>query len=272
MQRTGRYFSSRAQWASGQDGDPWVRAAQKIGYQCRSAFKLIQIDEKYKIFSQSTKCVLDVGCNPGSWIQVAASRSDACSIIVGVDRKVSPHVHSMNLGFHSSGRGTSHMLHEVENQHVMELIDGDITEPATQAKVTATIRSKKCAADVVQCDIAPDCSGDKVRDFFTASKINTEVAYFFQNNEVLRRGGHFVCKVLGGHEYSRSLADRLRYNFETVHLWKPAASRFSSSEQYIVALHFRSGSSSGPNSLSSCVREHRFDLDSWPGLTARRRL
>ena len=203
-------------------------------------------------------------------MQVAASRTRENSTIIGVDRIVSAPVRCVDLGIRSVSVGPSHHLRNVEDQHPKVLISGDITEESTQGNVKDALQACGSRANVLLSDIAPDCSGDKIRDFYSASKINTELVYFLKFHQILSKGGHFICKTLGGHEYSKHLLDTLRHNFENVHLYKPIASRASSSEQYVVALHFHSRSAHKPNSGSLRESQQRFGLDSWPGLARRR--
>ena len=253
-----------------------MREARKLGYACRSAFKLVQIDNKFNIFSREhTKCIVDMGSNPGSWIQVAASRSHPQSFLLGVDRKISTSVLSIDLGIRAVQAGSkAHQLERIPSQHKSQYIDGDISDQVTQGRLKSIIDSMNIRADVVQADISPDRSGDKVRDYSEAIRLNSDIAYFITREGLLARGGHFVCKVLGGDEYTRLLMNFCRRNFETACFYKPDACRSSSSEQYLVARFYGRAFTARDDKRSSGVRGNRmerFGIDSWPGLTSRRR-
>jgi 23S rRNA (uridine2552-2'-O)-methyltransferase len=203
----GRKISS-TKWLSRQLNDPYVTAAQKQGYRSRAAFKLTEIDDKFR-FLKKTSRVVDLGCAPGGWLQVALERCPKGQV-VGID------------------------LTEIEPVQGATILVGDVREPGSLEEVRGYLDNGQ--ADVVISDMAAASIGHSATDHVRVMAL-IEIALDFAE-EVLTEGGAFAAKVLlGGTE--NQLLVRLKRNFKTVKHVKPPASRADSSEQYLVATGFR---------------------------------
>lgn len=206
-----RTESSR-RWLERQLNDPYVHLAREKGYYSRAAFKLIEINEKYKILKPGTK-VIDLGAAPGGWTQVIVDHvkpeKNPNGQVIGVD------------------------LNEISSIPLATLIISDFTLESTQQQLLEMLNGK---ADVIVSDMAAPACGMTDVDHLRIMVL-VEEAFLFAK-EVLRPGGHFVAKVLrGGTE--ANLLKLLKINFEKVHHFKPKSSRQDSAEMYVVCLNFR---------------------------------
>lgn len=209
MLRNARKHSPASQrWLRRQLNDPYVRAAQLEGWRSRAAFKLIELDERYRLIRKGS-VVLDLGAAPGGWTQVALKRGAAR--VVGID------------------------LLPIEPVAGADLVLGDITDPVKEAEVLALLGGK---ADLVLSDMAPNTTGHAATDhirIMALAELALEVAL-----PVLAVGGGFVCKLFqGGAE--RAMLERMKKDFAVVRHAKPPASRKESTELYVVATGFRGG-------------------------------
>ena len=199
---------SSARWLQRQLNDPYVAEAKKLGYRSRAAFKLLQLDEKYKLLKPGSR-VVDLGAAPGGWTQVAVERVKGRGYVVGLDileMEPVPGATTMQLDF----------LDESAPDRLKDAMGGP--------------------ADIVLSDMAAPTTGHPQTDHLRIMGL-AEAAYEFAY-EVLAPGGAFVCKLFqGGAE--RTLLDRLKRDFATVRHAKPPASRADSSETYVVATGFR---------------------------------
>jgi 23S rRNA (uridine2552-2'-O)-methyltransferase len=207
MLRDARKHSPASQrWLRRQLNDPYVRAAQQEGWRSRAAFKLIELDERYRLIRKGM-LVLDLGAAPGGWTQVVLKRGAAR--VVGID------------------------LLPIEPVAGADLVLGDITDPVKEAEVLGLLGGK---ADLVLSDMAPNTTGHAATDhirIMALAELALEVAL-----PVLAVGGGFVCKLFqGGAE--RAMLVRLKKDFAVVRHAKPPASRKESSELYVVATGFR---------------------------------
>lgn len=201
----GRKLSSKL-WIERQINDPYVRKAQIQGYRSRAAFKLKELDEKFKLIKKNSH-VVDLGCAPGGWLQVALELG--AEKVVGID--ILP----------VEAVGTAEILH-------MDFMG----EKAPNALKSHLGR----APDVVISDLAANTTGHKQTDHLKTVALVEAAAEFAM--DVLAPGGHFVTKVFqGGAE--KTLLDRLKHNFKTVRHAKPKSSRAGSPEMYLVALGYR---------------------------------
>jgi 23S rRNA (uridine2552-2'-O)-methyltransferase len=207
----GRTVSSRS-WLERQLNDPWVAAAAREGWRSRSAFKLIQIDDRYGILHQGDR-VVDLGAAPGGWSQVAAAR-------VGVTRGV--------------GAVVAIDLHGIEPIAGVTILKKDFLEPDAPAALREALGGEK--ADVVLSDMAAHATGHRQTDHLKIMAL-AEAALEFAR-QVLRPGGAFVCKVLRGGTETALLAGMKR-DFATVRHVKPEASRADSAELFVVATGYR---------------------------------
>ncbi|MCF6303965.1 MAG: RlmE family RNA methyltransferase [Rhodobacteraceae bacterium] len=217
----GRKLSSTL-WLERQLNDPYVQRAQREGYRGRAAFKIEELDDKYRFLVPGAR-VVDLGCAPGGWCQIAVQRVNALNerkgkrvgTVLGID------------------------LQEVEfipgaEIHVLDFLENDADQ-----KVRGWLGGK---ADVVMSDMAPFSSGHKGADHIRIMAL-IEVALEFAL-EVLEKDGTFVAKVLAGGA-EESVMKILRANFTKVAHVKPPASRKDSSEKFVVAIGFKGNGPQG---------------------------
>ena len=197
---------SSQQWLERQLNDPFVKAAQKQGYRSRAAFKLTEIDDRYRLIRRGGR-VIDLGCAPGGWLQVAAQRG--ARAVVGVD------------------------LLAVDPVPGVEIVQADFTDSAVGPDLMARLEGPP---DLVLSDMAPNTSGHRQTDHLRIVALIEAAADFAI--EVLKPGGAFVTKAFQGGETAAVLV-LLKANFNEVRHFKPKASRPGSSELYLVATGFR---------------------------------
>lgn len=198
--------SSSTRWLQRQLNDPYVEQARAMGYRSRAAFKLIELDDKFKLIRKGMR-VADLGAAPGGWTQVALERG--ASRVVGID------------------------LLAIDPIPGAELLELDFTEEGADEAVKAALGGE---ADLVVSDLAPWTTGHKSTDHLKIIAL-VEVAAQFAF-DVLAPGGAFVAKVFqGGTE--QELLKELRGRFEKVKHAKPDASRQESAEIYLVATGFK---------------------------------
>lgn len=190
--------------------DRYRRLAKDQGYRARSAFKLLQLNSSYHILKRGSR-VVDLGCAPGGWLQVAAKEVGPAGKVIGIDLK------------------------PVEPVASAVVLEGSVEEPSVLEEIAAILGSAK--ADVVLSDLAPNVSG--VWDIDHARQISLSTIALGFARQALRGGGSAVFKVFEGDMLSE-FRDELKKSFVRVILSKPSASRQQSSELYIVCLDFRS--------------------------------
>ena len=213
----GRKLSS-TRWLERQLNDPYVHAAKRDGYRGRAAYKLIELDDKLRFLVPGVR-VVDLGCAPGGWCQVAVKRVNALGerkgkavgTVLGVDIQA---------------------MEPIPGTTLMQL---DFMEDDADAKVKAALGD---AADVVLSDMAASASGHRATDHMRIIALAETAAYFAF--DVLTEGGAFVAKVLQGGTEGELLA-LLKVHFTKVSHIKPPASRADSAEMYVVATGFRGG-------------------------------
>ena len=211
----GRKLSS-TRWLERQLNDPYVQRARAEGYRGRAAFKLIELDDRFR-FLQPGARVVDLGCAPGGWLQVAVARVNALGERPGQKR----------------GRVLGIDLQEVEPLAGAETHVLDFLADGADAQVRAWLDGR---ADVVLSDMAAASSGHRATDHLRIVALCEAAAE--RAFEVLEEGGSFVAKVLqGGTE--AGLQARLKQRFTRVANVKPPASRSDSAEKYVVATGFR---------------------------------
>ena len=220
----GRKISS-TRWLQRQLSDPYVAEAKRLGYRSRAAFKLVQMDERYRLLKPGSR-VVDLGAAPGGWTQVAVERVGETGRVVGLD------------------------ISEMEPVPGAETLQGDFLEEDCLHRLTALLGgdSRAGVADAVLSDMAAPATGHRPTDHLRIVAL-AEAALDFAE-AVLAPGGCFVAKVLqGGSE--PELLKTLRLSFRKVHHVKPPASRADSAELYVVATGFRGRSAedaAGPES------------------------
>lgn len=207
----GRSLSS-SRWLARQLRDPYVAAARGGGYRSRSAFKLMELDDKFRFLKPGAR-VVDLGAAPGGWTQVAAARVKA--------------------GGPNGGRVVAVDRADMEALANVILLTIDILDAEAPAAIRAALEGP---ADVVLTDMAPPATGHGKTDHLRIMAL-LEAAYGFAK-DALAPGGVFVGKVLrGGTE--KELLDALKRDFREVRHVKPPASRAESAEIYVVAIGFR---------------------------------
>ncbi|HEX9857817.1 MAG TPA: RlmE family RNA methyltransferase [Paracoccaceae bacterium] len=211
----GRKLSSTL-WLERQLNDPYVQRARKEGYRGRAAFKILELDDKYGFLKPGAR-VVDLGCAPGGWCQVAVGRVNALG-----DRKNKP-----------VGTVLGVDLQEVEPIAGAQIHQLDFLAEGADQQVKDWLGGP---ADVVMSDMAAAASGHKGTDHLRIiALVEAAVAFAF---DVLEEGGTFVAKVLaGGAEIG--MQTMLKKNFTKVANVKPPASRADSSEKFVVAMGFR---------------------------------
>ncbi|MBK1634545.1 RlmE family RNA methyltransferase [Rhodovulum adriaticum] len=217
----GRRLSS-TRWLERQLNDPYVKRARAEGYRGRAAFKILELDEKYHFLKPGGR-VVDLGCAPGGWCQVAVARVNALG-----EKKGKP-----------VGTVLGVDLQEVEPIAGAEVHQLDFMEEGADDKVKAWLGGK---ADVVMSDMAAASSGHKQTDhlrIIALCEAAAELAF-----DVLEEGGTFVAKVLAGGAEGE-LQKLLKQRFAKVANVKPPASRADSSEKFVVATGFRAGGAAG---------------------------
>ncbi len=211
----GRKLSS-TRWLERQLNDPYVQRAKREGFRGRAAYKIAEIDDKFRFLVPGAR-VVDLGCAPGGWCQVAVERVNALGERSGKRQ----------------GRVLGIDLQEVEPIPGAEIHQLDFLADGADDQVKAWLGGE---ADVVMSDMAAASSGHRQTDHLrivALCEAAAELAY-----DVLAPGGTFVAKVLAGGAEA-GLQARLKRNFEKVANIKPPASRADSSEKFVVATGFR---------------------------------
>ena len=207
---------SQVRWLQRQLNDPYVKRAQSEGYRGRAAFKILELDDQYGFLKPGVR-VVDLGCAPGGWCQVAARRVNALG-----DKKNKP-----------TGSVLGVDLQEVEPVAGAEIYQLDFLEEEADLKVKDWLGG---TVDVVMSDMAAASSGHKQTDHLRIISLCEAAAYFAF--DVLEEGGTFVAKVLAGGAEGE-LQKLLKQRFTKVANVKPPASRADSSEKFVVALGYR---------------------------------
>jgi len=207
-----RRTASSNRWLERQLNDPYVARAQREGYRARSAYKLIEIDDRYHLLAPG-KRVVDLGAAPGGWSKIAADRvrsTDADPLVVALD------------------------ILDMDPLPGVLILKKDFLEEDAPDLIRAALGGH--AADVVLSDMAAPTTGHRRTDHLRTIYL-CEVAADFALS-VLKPGGHFLAKVFRGGAEGELLA-LLKRNFASVHHVKPPSSRQESVELYLVAKGFR---------------------------------
>jgi 23S rRNA (uridine2552-2'-O)-methyltransferase len=214
-----RTASSRA-WLTRQISDPYVVRAKREGLRSRAAFKLAEIDDRYKVLKPGAR-VVDLGAAPGGWSEIAARRVGTSGRVIALDileMKPIPGVEFLQLDFLDPSAPKR-----------LEALLGSSGAAMIQGKDQAT-------ADVVLSDMAANSTGHRQTDHLRIMALAEAAADFAR--EVLASGGAFLCKVLQGGAEAALLAT-LKRDFSSVKHVKPPASRSDSAELYLLAKGFR---------------------------------
>ncbi len=197
---------SSREWVDRQLRDPYVIRAQEEGYRARAAFKLKEIDEKFKVLKRGAR-VVDLGSAPGGWLQVLMEKGAAK--VVGID------------------------LLPVDPIDGITIFQADIHEAGMADKLMAALGDKPT---LVLSDMAANTVGHKQTDHIRTVGLAELAARFAIDNLV--KGGSFVAKVFQGGAQG-ALLDMLKSNFEDVRHWKPPSSRAESPETFVIARRFK---------------------------------
>jgi 23S rRNA (uridine2552-2'-O)-methyltransferase len=194
-------------WVNKQRRDTYVRQSKVDGYRARSAYKLIEIDEKFKIFKGGLT-VIDIGAAPGSWSQYA-SKVVRNGKIISIDLK------------------------EMEPIDNTVQIKGDFTEDETQKKIKEFLISK---SDVVMSDMAVNTTGIKNIDSIQTGELCKEAMIF--SKDIISNGGFFVSKIFMGGSFNEIIQLGKKI-FKEVKVFKPKSSRKDSKESFIICKNLR---------------------------------
>jgi len=208
MSRASRSKSSK-RWLKEHFDDPYVKQAQQLGLRSRSAFKLLELEEKHGLIKPGA-CVVDLGCAPGGWSQVAVKRAGKAGRVIGVDILATDPIEGMDF------------------------ILGDFTQNETLSRLEATLAGQ--TVDLVLSDMAPNMSGMVVTDQAKAMYL-AELALDFAQTH-LKPGGDFLVKVFHGQGFD-TFVGTVRSLFDKVIVRKPGASRPRSREVYLLARSYQ---------------------------------
>eukprot|EP01114_Cavostelium_apophysatum_P017273 TRINITY_DN5096_c0_g1_i3.p1 TRINITY_DN5096_c0_g1~~TRINITY_DN5096_c0_g1_i3.p1 ORF type:complete len:271 (-),score=64.47 TRINITY_DN5096_c0_g1_i3:9-821(-) len=216
--------SSSTTWLRRQLHDPYVRQRIEEGYKSRSAFKLIEMDDKYH-FLKPGSIVVDLGSAPGGWSQVATQRINAQSVPLTKGA-------AKERAEGDVGVVISVDLQEMEVARTT-FIQGDFTKPEAKNQILNLLDGRK--VDVILSDMAPPATGRRQVDHMRIMHLSDLVLAF--SKEVLREGGTMIVKILQGRE-ERLYLESLKKTFKDAKHVKPDASREDSSEVYFYATKF----------------------------------
>ena len=197
---------SSTRWLQRQLNDPYVKQSKAEGRRSRAAYKLIQIDEKFKILKPN-QIILDLGAAPGSWSEVIAGISN--TKVIAIDKL------------------------DMDPMSGVKVLKLDLSTEEAFNKIKEYLNKK---VDVVLSDMASDTTGHKSTDHIRTQEL-AELAADYAIN-FLKKGGSFCSKVFQGGTH-QALLELLKKNFESVKHFKPEASRKESPENYVIAKGFR---------------------------------
>ena len=194
-------------WVNKQRRDIYVRQSKVDDYRARSAYKLMEIDEKFEIFKGGLS-VIDIGAAPGSWSQYAMKIAKSGKLISIDLKKMEPIGNSVQ-------------------------IQGDFTEEKTQEKIKKNINGK---VDVVMSDMAVDTTGIKNIDSIQTGELCKEAMFFAK--DLMKENGYFISKIFMGGTFNEIVAEGKKY-FKEVKVFKPKSSRKDSKESFIICRKIR---------------------------------
>ncbi len=198
-----------SRWYIEKKKEHFYKEAKRTGYRARSAFKLQQIQNRFHLLPKDG-IVVDLGAAPGGWSQVAKEYVGAQGVVIGAD------------------------LSSVQPLDGVMFLQGDIAQAQTVERIKEVMNDRK--ADTVLSDMSPDISGcysvDQARSAWLCECALTAAV------ELLRPGGHFICKIFEG-EDTKVFIEKVKQKFVVVKTFSPEASRKSSSEVYIIAKSFK---------------------------------
>ncbi len=187
--------------------DHYFKKAKQEGYRARSAYKLFDINKKYNLIKRSDR-ILDLGCSPGSWLQVAKKLTGEKGLVLGID------------------------ILSIKEIKDIKFIQSDIFDKDLITK----IKQISNEFDIVLSDMAPKTSGIKKIDHAKSIDLNKRALEIAE--EILKSNGKFLCKLFQGEDFPDFLI-KLRNKFEFVKSSKPDSSRKESKEIYIIAKYLK---------------------------------
>ncbi len=197
----------KSNWFKNHSNDFYVRLSKKNDYKSRAAYKLIELEEKFSLIRNCSN-VLDLGCAPGSWLQVLSSFTNL-KLIVGVDRLDIDHIQGA------------------------EFFRYDISDPSLLELFTNKFNFK---FDLVLSDIAPNITG--IADIDQANFASVTENVLTLSNKLLKKDGNLIIKQFSGPRL-REINNLLDIKFKKIEVFKPKSSKKSSSEVYIVCKGFK---------------------------------
>ena len=197
----------KSKWLRGHSSDFYVRLSKKEDYKSRAAYKLIELEEKYRLIRDSRN-VLDLGCAPGSWLQVL-SRYTNLKSIVGIDRL------------------------EIDSIQGVEFFRYDISDLSLINLLSEKFNSK---FNLVLSDIAPNISG--IADIDQANFASVTENVLKISNKLLEKRGNLIIKQFNGPRLGE-ICNLLDITFKKIEVFKPKSSKKNSSEIYIVCKGFK---------------------------------
>jgi 23S rRNA (uridine2552-2'-O)-methyltransferase len=200
--------NSSTRWLQRHINDPYVEMTKKQGYRSRAAFKLLEIDEQFHILKNKA-CVIDLGCAPGGWLQVARRKCRDGATIIGIDLKE---------------------IEAIEGTHI---ICGDFYDDDSIAKIKELMPNK---ADLIMSDMAANACGNKQTDHLKIMALVEGSLEFAREN--LAADGDFIAKILRG-GYDGELIHMAKRYFRSVKTFKPDSSYSDSAEIFLIARGFK---------------------------------
>ncbi|XP_008278591.1 rRNA methyltransferase 2, mitochondrial [Stegastes partitus] len=210
--------AAEQRWLQRQLRDQYVKASHAQNFRCRSAFKLLEIDDKFKLL-QPGYSVVDCGAAPGAWSQVAVQRVNSAGTDPALSRGTVVGVDLLNIP-------------PLDGAHFLP--SHDVTDPATHAKLLELLPDRR--AHVILSDMAPNASGFREMDH--EKLITMCLSLVDLAEKILQPRGSLLCKYWDG-ILTRKLEEKLSSSFGSVRTLKPEASRKESAERYFLATMYR---------------------------------
>ncbi|EWG39975.1 ribosomal RNA large subunit methyltransferase J [Fusarium verticillioides 7600] len=267
-----RWSSSGSRWKQRQGRDAYARGAKVQGLKSRAAFKLLEMDSKYKLFKGNGQTVVDLGYAPGSWSQIAVERTRPNGRVIGIDlipaqppRGVatfqgdflSPVVQEMVKNFILESHQNPPVGQETEKSDISVTDEGiTVDRPSyldmerhtgqNEPPASGLEGPSKRIVDVVLSDMLMNTSGNGFRDHVGSMDLCAAALQFA--SDTLRSGGHFVCKFYQGPE-DKEFEKKLKTLFTKVFREKPDSSRKESREAYFIGLRRKPGVTIEPTGI-----------------------
>lgn len=206
---------SSNRWLKEHFDDPYVKQSWQDGYRARAAYKLIELQQKYRFLKQG-QIIIDLGAAPGSWSQVAARATGRNGKVIALD--LLP-------------------MQPIEN---VKILQGDFTQASILCalKQELDFKDARSGADIILSDMAPNMSGNRTADQ-AQSMYLVEFVFEFAITH-LKVGGTLATKVFQGRDLDQLMQIAKKY-FNKIHFCKPDASRNRSTEHYLVCVGLKEG-------------------------------